>query len=219
MRRVGFLLVFACLAILVNPVASAGTIPVTPGDSGFGADFPDPTVLVDPAGYFAYATHPHWLESGGYFPILHSYDLKNWTYFGTALPDRPAWAVGDCWAPAIIRRRRQHRRGTFGGRQGRALLPLLFGQRLARPVRDGLRRRQVSARAVREVPVQPHPAGLAQAGRAGRRRGVRGRGGRDSPCLPRLGDGGPDLPAGEPATHSRIGQADRNRTPVGEETL
>src|SRR5947209_12356478 len=103
MRRVGFLLVFACLAILVNPVASAGTIPVTPGDSGFGADFPDPTVLVDPAGYFAYATHPHWLESGGYFPILHSYDLKNWTYFGTALPDRPAWAVGDFWAPAIIR--------------------------------------------------------------------------------------------------------------------
>jgi beta-xylosidase len=61
-------------------------------------DYPDPSVIRVGKDYYATATSSEW---GPEFPILHSRDLVNWEIVGTVFPTRPAWSVGNYWAPEI----------------------------------------------------------------------------------------------------------------------
>ncbi len=62
-------------------------------------DFPDPSVIRVGKDYWATATSSEW---GPQFPLLHSKDLVNWEVVGSVFTNRPAWAVGNFWAPEII---------------------------------------------------------------------------------------------------------------------
>jgi beta-xylosidase len=61
-------------------------------------DYPDPSVIRVGKDYYATATSSEWAPE---FPILHSRDLVNWTIVGSVFPTRPAWSVGNYWAPEI----------------------------------------------------------------------------------------------------------------------
>ncbi|HYP26257.1 MAG TPA: family 43 glycosylhydrolase [Blastocatellia bacterium] len=61
-------------------------------------DYPDPSVIRVGRDYWATATSSEWAPQ---FPIMHSRDLVNWRLAGTVFKDRPAWAVGNFWAPEI----------------------------------------------------------------------------------------------------------------------
>jgi xylan 1,4-beta-xylosidase len=61
-------------------------------------DYPDPSVIRVGKDYYATATSSEWAPE---FPILHSRDLVNWEIVGTVFPTRPAWSVGNYWAPEI----------------------------------------------------------------------------------------------------------------------
>src|SRR5438309_6282522 len=61
-------------------------------------DYPDPSVIRVGKDFWAMATSSEW---GPQFPILHSRDLVNWKIAGAVFPHRPAWAVGNFWAPEI----------------------------------------------------------------------------------------------------------------------
>lgn len=61
-------------------------------------DYPDPSVIRVGKDYWATATSSEW---GPQFPLLHSRDLLNWQVVGSVFQDRPAWAVGNFWAPEI----------------------------------------------------------------------------------------------------------------------
>jgi arabinan endo-1,5-alpha-L-arabinosidase len=66
-------------------------------------DAPDPSVIRGGDGfYYAYTTQSDWptLE---YMPVLKSPDLINWRHVGDALPELPAWATHDVWAPHVMR--------------------------------------------------------------------------------------------------------------------
>jgi beta-xylosidase len=66
--------------------------PVIPGDH------PDPSVIRVGDDFWATSTSSEW---GPQFPLLHSKDLVNWEIVGSVFPHRPAWAVGNFWAPEI----------------------------------------------------------------------------------------------------------------------
>ncbi|MBI1839778.1 MAG: family 43 glycosylhydrolase [Verrucomicrobia bacterium] len=68
------------------------TNPVIPGD------YPDPSVIRVGKDYYATATTSEW---GPEFQILRSRDLVRWKPVGVVFPHRPAWAVGNFWAPEI----------------------------------------------------------------------------------------------------------------------
>lgn len=68
------------------------TNPVIPGDH------PDPSIIRVGKDYWATCTSSAW---GPMFPLFHSRDLVNWRQTGAVLPHRPAWAIGDFWAPEI----------------------------------------------------------------------------------------------------------------------
>jgi Beta-xylosidase len=61
-------------------------------------DYPDPSVIRVGGNYWAVATSSEW---GPEFPILHSRDLVNWEVVGAVFQKRPAWSVGNYWAPEI----------------------------------------------------------------------------------------------------------------------
>ena len=61
-------------------------------------DHPDPSVIRVGREYWATATSSEW---GPQFPLLRSTDLVNWEETGAVFPHRPAWAVGNFWAPEI----------------------------------------------------------------------------------------------------------------------
>ena len=68
-------------------------------------DFPDPSVILAPDGYYyAYATQS--LRDGCWINIqaARSKDLVRWEYLGDALPEKPEWASStqDFWAPSVI---------------------------------------------------------------------------------------------------------------------
>ncbi|MFL6720261.1 MAG: glycoside hydrolase family 43 protein [Sphingomonas sp.] len=70
------------------------------------ADFPDPTVIRAPDGfYYGYATQSQrdgrWLN----IQVARSSDLVHWKELGDALPAKPAWATTtqDFWAPHVLR--------------------------------------------------------------------------------------------------------------------
>ncbi|HWS56347.1 MAG TPA: family 43 glycosylhydrolase, partial [Pyrinomonadaceae bacterium] len=65
-------------------------------------DYPDPSVIRVGRDYWATATSSEWAPE---FPILHSRDLVNWETVGTVFPTRPAWSVGNYWAPEISQHR------------------------------------------------------------------------------------------------------------------
>jgi beta-xylosidase len=68
-------------------------------------DYPDPSVIRVGQDYWATATSSEWAPE---FPILHSRDLVNWRVVGAVFQKRPAWSVGNYWAPEI-----SEDRGTF----------------------------------------------------------------------------------------------------------
>ena len=74
--------------------------PVYPGD------FPDPSVIrVGDDTYYAVTTSTDWAP---FFPIFRSTDLVRWTIVGHVFAERPAWCVGNFWAPDFA-----ERDGTF----------------------------------------------------------------------------------------------------------
>ena len=65
-------------------------------------DYPDPSVIRVGADFWATATSSEW---GPEFPLLHSRDLVNWDLVRAVFQKRPAWAVGNFWAPEISQNR------------------------------------------------------------------------------------------------------------------
>lgn len=61
-------------------------------------DYPDPSVIRVGQDYYATATSSEWAPE---FPLLHSRDLVNWRVIGAVFQSRPAWSVGNYWAPEI----------------------------------------------------------------------------------------------------------------------
>jgi xylan 1,4-beta-xylosidase len=88
------LLFLFAAAYLAVPAQKRGvyTNPVVAGD------YPDPSVIRVGKDYYATATSSEWSPE---FPILHSRDLVNWEIVGNVFPVRPAWSVGNYWAPEI----------------------------------------------------------------------------------------------------------------------
>jgi beta-xylosidase len=90
---VRLLLLIASIASLALPLSAATySNPVLPGD------FPDPSVIRVGDEYWATATSSEWAPL---FPLLRSRDLVNWEHVGNAFQKRPAWSVGNFWAPEI----------------------------------------------------------------------------------------------------------------------
>lgn len=83
---------FIALLLLGATVKSNAqtTTAVIPGD------FPDPTVISTPQGYYAAGTSSEWAP---HYPVYHSTDLKNWKQVGYVFDKTPEWTVGSFWAP------------------------------------------------------------------------------------------------------------------------
>ena len=65
-------------------------------------DFPDPFVLAEGAGYYAYATN----ANGKNVQLLHSNDLRAWRALPDAMPALASWVrkeVPHVWAPEVIK--------------------------------------------------------------------------------------------------------------------
>jgi xylan 1,4-beta-xylosidase len=84
------------LALLATRLIAADKLnfsnPVLPGDH------PDPSVIRVGNEYWATATTSEWAPL---FPILKSADLVHWEHVGNVFEKRPAWSVGNYWAPEI----------------------------------------------------------------------------------------------------------------------
>ncbi|HKP73798.1 MAG TPA: family 43 glycosylhydrolase [Pyrinomonadaceae bacterium] len=85
---------FVCLSLSAAHAQKRATYsnPVIPGD------FPDPSVIRVGEDYWATTTSGEWSPV---FVIMHSRDLVHWEAEGAVFPNRPAWAVGNFWAPEI----------------------------------------------------------------------------------------------------------------------
>ena len=65
-------------------------------------DFPDPFVLADGGGYYAYATN----ANGKNVQLLHSPDLRAWRALPDAMPALASWVrkeVPHVWAPEVLK--------------------------------------------------------------------------------------------------------------------
>ena len=70
------------------------------------ADFPDPSLLLAPDGYYyAYATNTKRAGRIINIQVARSLDLVSWEYLGECLPDKPTWAdqTQRYWAPDASR--------------------------------------------------------------------------------------------------------------------
>jgi arabinan endo-1,5-alpha-L-arabinosidase len=70
------------------------------------SDFPDPSVLLAPNGfYYVYATQGETGTGMANIQLARSRDLVHWARLGDALPTKPAWAsrTQDFWAPHVVR--------------------------------------------------------------------------------------------------------------------
>jgi arabinan endo-1,5-alpha-L-arabinosidase len=68
------------------------------------SDFPDPSVLLAPDGYYyAYATQTKLAGQILNFQVARSPDLRTWEHLGEALPQKPSWAATSqrFWAPDV----------------------------------------------------------------------------------------------------------------------
>ena len=81
--------------LLANVSAQKKAVYANPVLAG---DYPDPSVIRVGADFYATATSSEWSPE---FQILHSRDLVNWQIVGDVFPQRPAWSVGNYWAPEI----------------------------------------------------------------------------------------------------------------------
>jgi xylan 1,4-beta-xylosidase len=94
MKRVLLSLALAFSALIVRADVATYTNPALAGD------YPDPSVIRIGKDFWATATSSEWSPQ---FPILHSTDLVNWEVVGSVFSNRPAWAVGNFWAPEITK--------------------------------------------------------------------------------------------------------------------
>lgn len=72
----------------------------------FDTDFPDPSVLLAPDGYYyAYATQTRYRGQILNFQVARSRNLVDWEHLGEAMPDKPGWAATSqrFWAPDVSR--------------------------------------------------------------------------------------------------------------------
>jgi arabinan endo-1,5-alpha-L-arabinosidase len=90
-----------CAAPLArSPLAATYANPV------LDADFPDPTVIRAPDGfYYGYATQTERDGKWVNIQVARSVDLVHWDFLGDALPAKPGWAstTQDFWAPDVVR--------------------------------------------------------------------------------------------------------------------
>ncbi len=88
------------IAVLGLFLAGCAGIPQPePGNPVLDRDFPDPSVLRAPDGwYYAYATNSGNLN----IQVARSRDLGHWEHLGDALPAKPAWGSRDFWAPHVL---------------------------------------------------------------------------------------------------------------------
>lgn len=106
-RSTGLLLLQLCLASLA--LTAGAQAPARPASTYrnpvIDSDFPDPSVLLAPDGYYyVYATQG---QAGGRMrniQLARSRDLVHWTQVGDALPVKPTWAsrTQDVWAPHVV---------------------------------------------------------------------------------------------------------------------
>ncbi|MFN2516439.1 MAG: family 43 glycosylhydrolase [Pyrinomonadaceae bacterium] len=94
-------LALATLIFASVPLATAQR-PITYKNPVMAGDYPDPSVIRIGKDFWATATSSEW---GPQFPLLHSRDLVNWKIAGVVFSKRPAWAVGNFWAPEIWQER------------------------------------------------------------------------------------------------------------------
>src|SRR4029078_3668169 len=97
----GFLALGSCAAPLAPP-----TVGVTYVNPVLDADFPDPTVIRAPDGfYYGYATQSQRGDKWLNIQVARSSDLVHWQELGDALPAKPNWAANtqDFWAPHVTR--------------------------------------------------------------------------------------------------------------------
>jgi len=90
-----------CAAPLARPAVHA-----TYANPVLDADFPDPTVIRAPDGfYYGYATQSERAGRMVNIQVARSADLTHWQYLGDALPAKPRWAstTQDFWAPHVER--------------------------------------------------------------------------------------------------------------------
>ncbi|MBA3669268.1 MAG: family 43 glycosylhydrolase [Sphingomonas sp.] len=100
-------LIIACLAF----GGCATTLAQAPAPAAYAnpvldADFPDPTVIRAPDGfYYGYATQTERAGKMVNIQVARSPDLVHWQHLGDALPDKPSWAskTQDFWAPHVLR--------------------------------------------------------------------------------------------------------------------
>jgi beta-xylosidase len=86
----------ALLSIFAGGAAAQSRAVYT--NPALAGDYPDPSVIRVGQDYWATATSSEWAPE---FPILHSRDLVNWRVVGAVFQKRPAWSVGNYWAPEI----------------------------------------------------------------------------------------------------------------------
>ena len=101
------LLLAACAGGGSDPVATTPALPLptpvapAPAASSLG-DFPDPFVLADAGGYYAYATN----GQGKNVQVMRSPDLRAWSAQADAMPVLASWVRSTnsmVWAPEVIR--------------------------------------------------------------------------------------------------------------------
>jgi len=95
------------LATLPTSAAQADSQAESVEPSPLDSDFPDPFVLRDGDGYFAFATG----ANGRNVQVARSRDLTAWSMLPDALPTLPPWAArerGLTWAPSVLRRERHY---------------------------------------------------------------------------------------------------------------
>ncbi|HZG54553.1 MAG TPA: family 43 glycosylhydrolase [Pyrinomonadaceae bacterium] len=97
LRSVAFVVAFACVCA-ANVAAQQQSRAASFTNPALAGDYPDPSVIRVGQDYWATATSSEWAPE---FPILHSRDLVNWRVVGAVFQTRPAWSVGNYWAPEI----------------------------------------------------------------------------------------------------------------------
>ena len=91
------LALIAALLVTCNVIAHAQKRS-TYENPALAGDYPDPSVIRVGREYWAVATSSEWAPQ---FPIFVSGDLVNWRVVGAVFQKRPAWSVGNYWAPEI----------------------------------------------------------------------------------------------------------------------
>jgi xylan 1,4-beta-xylosidase len=123
----------AALLITCNVIAHAQRRS-TYENPALAGDYPDPSVIRVGADYWAVATSSEWAPE---FPIFVSSDLVNWRVVGAVFQKRPAWSVGNYWAPEIAYDRGKYFVYYVGRRSGGPLcVAVATSNRPAGPYQD-----------------------------------------------------------------------------------